>query len=151
MIEDSLSIDEIKKILPHRYPFLFIDRVLKRSRPKNLKTDFKNAHIVARKSVSVNEPFFEGHFPDFPIMPGVLQIEAMAQACALLVLTDSSTRALITTVNDAKFRAPVLPGDVLSIEASISNIKMGKLYFFEAKILNDKGTLVSQAKIGAST
>ncbi len=150
MVEDSLSIDEILKILPHRYPFLLIDRVLKRVRHKNL-SKWDDAYLIARKNITVNEPFFVGHFPNKPIMPGVLQIEAMAQAAALLVLkpnsSDTST-TLITGVDGAKFRSPVTPGDVLKIEARVYRSK-SSMFVFNTSIFKEEDIKVSEAKITA--
>ena len=110
----SLSITEIQQILPHRYPFLLIDRVIGLERKKR---------IVAIKNVSVNEPFFAGHFPGYPIMPGVLIVEAMAQAGGALLLTEIPDREhklmVFTGIERAKFRRPVTPGDQLRIEVEV--------------------------------
>jgi 3-hydroxyacyl-[acyl-carrier-protein] dehydratase len=110
----GLDIQEIKKILPHRYPFLLIDRVIEITRTKR---------IVAIKNVSVNEPYFVGHFPDAPIMPGVLVVEAMAQAGGVLLLIEFPDREhkllLFTGIERAKFRRPVTPGDQLRIEVDV--------------------------------
>jgi 3-hydroxyacyl-[acyl-carrier-protein] dehydratase len=110
----SLDIQEIQKILPHRYPFLLIDRVTHITRTKR---------IVAIKNVTVNEPFFVGHFPATPIMPGVLVVEAMAQAGGVLLLTEFPDREqkllLFTGIERAKFRRPVTPGDQLRIEVDV--------------------------------
>jgi 3-hydroxyacyl-[acyl-carrier-protein] dehydratase len=110
----GLDIYEILKILPHRYPFLLIDRVTEIVRTKR---------IVAVKNVSVNEPYFVGHFPAGPIMPGVLVVEAMAQAGGVLLLTEFPDREhkllLFTAIERAKFRRPVIPGDQLRIEVDV--------------------------------
>jgi 3-hydroxyacyl-[acyl-carrier-protein] dehydratase len=110
----GLDIQEILKILPHRYPFLLIDRVTELARTKR---------IVAIKNVSVNEPYFVGHFPAGPIMPGVLVVEAMAQAGGVLLLTEFPDREhkllLFTGIERAKFRRPVVPGDQLRIEVDV--------------------------------
>ena len=112
----ALDIHEILKILPHRYPFLLIDRVLE------LKS---KESIVAIKNVTINEPFFNGHFPGLPIMPGVLIVEAMAQAGGALLLTEVDDRSdkvmLFTGIDRAKFRRPVSPGDQLRIEVEVKN------------------------------
>ena len=109
-----LDIQQIQKILPHRYPFLLIDRVLQVERKKR---------IVALKNVTANEPFFAGHFPGRPIMPGVLIIEAMAQAGGTLLLTEVPDRhgklMVFTGIERAKFRRPVTPGDQLQIEVEV--------------------------------
>jgi 3-hydroxyacyl-[acyl-carrier-protein] dehydratase len=110
----GLNIHEILKILPHRYPFLLIDRVTEVVRTKR---------IVAVKNVSVNEPYFVGHFPAGPIMPGVLVVEAMAQAGGVLLLIEFPDREhkllLFTGIERAKFRRPVSPGDQLRIEVDV--------------------------------
>ena len=110
----ALDIHEILKILPHRYPLLLIDRVLELKRKER---------IVAIKNVSINEPFFNGHFPGLPIMPGVLIVEAIAQAGGALLLTEVEDRSgklmVFTGIERAKFRRPVSPGDQLRIEVEI--------------------------------
>jgi 3-hydroxyacyl-[acyl-carrier-protein] dehydratase len=107
---DSIAIQEI---LPHRYPFLLVDRVLELE-PRQ--------RILAVKQVTVNEPFFAGHFPGAPVMPGVLQIEALAQAGAILILREFEDRAnkipFFSTIEHAKFRRPVVPGDTLMLEVT---------------------------------
>jgi 3-hydroxyacyl-[acyl-carrier-protein] dehydratase len=109
-----LDILQIQAILPHRYPFLLIDRVVKIDRKKR---------IVAIKNVTCNEPFFAGHFPGNPIMPGVLTVEAMAQAGATLLLTEIPERdsklVVFTGIEKARFRRPVVPGDQLRIEVEV--------------------------------
>ncbi len=108
-----LDIDEICQILPHRYPMLLVDRIL----------ELEPERIVGIKNVTVNEPFFQGHFPDFPVMPGVLIVEAMAQVAGVLVLKGipdrASKLALLAGVDNARFRKPVLPGDQLRIEMKV--------------------------------
>jgi 3-hydroxyacyl-[acyl-carrier-protein] dehydratase len=110
----TLDINQIQQILPHRYPFLLIDRVLEIT-PRQ--------RIVAIKNVSVNEPFFQGHFPGFPIMPGVLIVEALAQAGGALLLTEMPDRdsklMLFAGIEKAKFRRPVFPGDQLRFEVEV--------------------------------
>jgi 3-hydroxyacyl-[acyl-carrier-protein] dehydratase len=110
----AMEIGEILKILPHRYPFLLIDRVLELVRMKK---------IVAQKCVTITEPFFQGHFPDRPIMPGVLIVEAIAQAGGLLLLTEVPNRdemlMVFTGIEKARFRRPVVPGDQLRIEVEV--------------------------------
>jgi 3-hydroxyacyl-[acyl-carrier-protein] dehydratase len=110
----ALDIHEILKILPHRYPFLLIDRVLELKRKER---------IVALKNVTINEPFFNGHFPGLPIMPGVLIVEAIAQAGGALLLTEVEDRTdkvmVFTGIERAKFRRPVSPGDQLRIEVEV--------------------------------
>jgi len=114
----TMDIVEIMAILPHRHPFLLIDRVVEMER---------KTRIVAIKNVTVNEPHFTGHFPDYPIMPGVLTIEAMAQAGGALLLTEFSEEEraqklmVFTGIEAARFRKPVLPGDQLRIEVTVLN------------------------------
>jgi 3-hydroxyacyl-[acyl-carrier-protein] dehydratase len=109
-----LDIHELLKILPHRYPLLLIDRVLELKRKER---------IVAIKNVTINEPFFNGHFPGLPIMPGVLIVEAIAQAAGALLLTEVEDRhdkiMVFTGIERAKFRRPVGPGDQLRLEVEL--------------------------------
>ncbi len=109
-----LDINDIFRILPHRFPFLLIDRVIDLTRKQR---------IVALKNVTINEPFFAGHFPNLPIMPGVLIVEAIAQAGGALLLTEVEDRAdkliMFTGIERAKFRRPVVPGDQLRIEVEL--------------------------------
>jgi 3-hydroxyacyl-[acyl-carrier-protein] dehydratase len=105
-----LDINEIRRILPHRYPMLLVDRVV----------ELEAERIVGIKNVTATEPFFSGHFPDFPVMPGVLIVEAMAQTAGVLVLKGIPDResklVLLVSIESAKFRRPVVPGDQLRIE-----------------------------------
>src|SRR5450432_2266030 len=109
----GLDISEIRDILPHRYPFLLVDRIL----------ELEPERIVGIKNVTINEPFFVGHFPDFPVMPGVLIVEAMAQVAGVLVLSQIPDRksklVLLASIENAKFRRPVRPGDQLRIEMKV--------------------------------
>lgn len=112
----TMDIVEIMSILPHRYPFLLIDRVVEIERRQR---------IVAIKNVTLNEPHFQGHFPDYPIMPGVLMVEAIAQAGGALLLTEIPDRdsklMVFTKIENASFRRPVTPGDQLRIEVTVLN------------------------------
>lgn len=112
-----MKISEIKKLLPHRYPFLLVDRVL----------EIEEKRILTIKNVSVNEEFFNGHFPGKSIMPGVLQVEAMAQSGCLMLLNSSlvddpdDVLIVFTGINNAKFRKSVVPGDQLKMEVHLAN------------------------------
>jgi 3-hydroxyacyl-[acyl-carrier-protein] dehydratase len=113
-----MDIVEIMSVLPHRYPFLLIDRIVEMER---------KTRVVAIKNVTINEPHFIGHFPNFPIMPGVLVVEAIAQTGAALLLTEytaeerDSKLMVFTGIDSAKFRRPVVPGDQLRIEVTVLN------------------------------
>jgi beta-hydroxyacyl-ACP dehydratase FabZ len=108
-----LDINEIRAILPHRYPFLLVDRIV----------EMEPERVVGIKNVTFNEPFFMGHFPDFPVMPGVLIVEAMAQTAGVLVLKSMPDRenklVLLVAIDYARFRRPVVPGDTLRMEMTI--------------------------------
>ena len=110
----TLDIKQIMEILPHRFPFLLIDRIVELERKKR---------IVAIKNVTINEPFFQGHFPGMPIMPGVLVVEAMAQAGGTLLLTEFPNRdevlIMFAGIEKAKFRRPITPGDQLRIVVDV--------------------------------
>ncbi len=113
-----MDIGQIMEFLPHRYPFLLIDRVVEIERSKR---------IVAIKNVTINEPFFAGHFPGYPMMPGVLVVEAMAQAGCILLLSEVANRedklVLFTGIENAKFRRQVTPGDQLRIEVNVLSFR----------------------------
>ncbi|MBS3938299.1 MAG: 3-hydroxyacyl-ACP dehydratase FabZ [Peptococcaceae bacterium] len=114
-----LNIDDIKKIIPHRYPFLLIDRVSELT---------PGVRAVGHKQVTINEPFFGGHFPDYPIMPGVLIVEALAQvgAVALLSVPEHQGKlALFAGIDAVRFRAEVRPGDGLRLEVELQGLKFG--------------------------
>ncbi len=133
----TMDILEIMSILPHRYPFLLIDRVIEMEPRKR---------VVAIKNVTINEPHFVGHFPDYPIMPGVLTVEAMAQAGGTLLLTEIPDREdklmVFTGIEEAKFRRPVLPGDQLRIEVTVLHwrsraVKMHGVCTVDGKVVAD--------------
>ena len=131
----TLDINDILRILPHRFPFLMIDRVIEITRRER---------IVAIKNVTMNEPFFAGHFPNLPIMPGVLIVEAIAQAGGALLLTEVEDRAdklmVFTGIERARFRRPVVPGDQLRIEVEVkawrvSAVRMeGKVFVGDKRV-----------------
>ncbi len=139
----TMGIDEICSILPHRYPFLLVDRVVE-CVPKS--------HIKAYKNVSVNEPFFQGHFPNLPIMPGVLIIEALAQAACLLGLAElgypNDKLLLFAGIEKVKFRRQVRPGDRLDLECTNPRWKM-KLCKVEVRAFVD-GQLAAEGIITAA-
>lgn len=118
MEQKTLDIQEIMKILPHRYPFLLVDRVLSMEENK----------IVALKNLTRNEDFFNGHFPGMPVMPGVLQVEALAQTAGLYMVNVEKYKdkiGLFAAIDNVKFRNPVVPGDQLILEVEM--IKIGKM------------------------
>jgi 3-hydroxyacyl-[acyl-carrier-protein] dehydratase len=119
---DRLDIEEIMRQLPHRYPFLLVDRVLECVAGK---------HCIAIKNVTFNEPFFPGHFPHRPLMPGVLIVEALAQAAGILafktakVVPDVNTRFYFVAIDNARFRKPVEPGDQLLLKVELKRSRKG--------------------------
>ena len=120
MDEGTIGIKEIEEALPHRYPFLLVDRVLELERNKRIK---------AIKNVTVSEPHFQGHFPGYPIMPGVLVIEALAQACGVLMKKslgedgEDRRKMFLVGISKARFKRQVIPGDTLVLEAEIIRIR----------------------------
>jgi beta-hydroxyacyl-ACP dehydratase FabZ len=134
-----LDINEIRGILPHRYPFLLVDRIVE------LEAD----RVVGIKNVTANEPFFQGHFPDFPVMPGVLIVEAMAQTAGVLVLKSIPDRdnklVLLVAVENARFRRPVVPGDSLRMEMKV--IKRKASVAKMAGVATVDGVVVAEAEV----
>lgn len=139
----SLDIDGIKRMIPHRYPFLLIDRVV------DLVAE---TSAVGIKNVTSNEPHFQGHFPSKPVMPGVLIIEAMAQTAAVLVVATlgeavAGQLVYFMTIDQARFRKPVVPGDQLRLEMTKKQRRLG-MWKFDGRATVD-GQLVAEASIGA--
>jgi 3-hydroxyacyl-[acyl-carrier-protein] dehydratase len=137
---DAMDIQKIQSLLPHRYPFLMIDRVLEAE---------AGTRLVAIKNVTINEPFFQGHFPGKPVMPGVLLIEAMAQATGLLAMesADVPKEAIyyLVGVDKARFKRPVVPGDQLVFEVEVLKRKR-EIWVFAAEVKVD-GAMVASAEI----
>jgi len=130
----TMDIHEILKRLPHRYPFLLVDRVLELDKGKRIK---------ALKNVTMNEPFFTGHFPHRPVMPGVLMLEALAQASAILafdnlgVLPDDQTVFYFVGIDNARFKRPVEPGDQLMLHSTLERSKAGIVRFATQACVGD--------------
>ena len=134
-----IEINEILNILPHRYPFLLVDRIIEIELGKK---------IVGIKNLTINEPFFQGHFPGRPVMPGVLQMEAMAQVAGILLnktLGGEGKISFFAAIDNARFRRPVVPGDQLRMEIEIISAK-SRLSKVSAKAFVD-GKLVSEADL----
>lgn len=131
----EMTIEEIKEYLPHRYPFLLIDRVIAFE---------KDVRVVATKNVTVNEPFFPGHFPHYAVMPGVLIVEAMAQAAAVLSLkslghkNDGKWVYYFVGIDGARFKRPVTPGDTLTIEVTAGQSRRGMAKFTAVAKVGDE-------------
>lgn len=142
MTDTTMNINEILRLLPHRYPFLLIDRVL----------DYKvGEYLRGYKNVTFNEPFFNGHFPQRPIMPGVLILEALAQATGLLAFRTVDRAAnkdslfFLVGIDKARFKRPVEPGDQLMLDVRVVNSKRG-IWVFEGEATVD-GKLAASAQI----
>jgi 3-hydroxyacyl-[acyl-carrier-protein] dehydratase len=139
---DTYDIQRILRKLPHRYPFLLVDRVLELE---------KRSHIKALKNVTMNEPYFAGHFPARPVMPGVLMLEALAQAAAILSFESiesepgDDTVVYFAGIDNARFKKPVGPGDQLILEATIDRAKSG-IYRYKTTAFVD-GQIVVQADL----
>lgn len=137
--ENILDINRILKLLPHRYPILLVDRVLELD---------PRIRIKALKNVSVNEPFFQGHFPEYPVMPGVLILEALAQASALLAFSeekDEDSLYFFAGIDNARFKKPVIPGDQLILNAEVERYKSGIWKFKAFAMVGDD--IVCQADL----
>jgi UDP-3-O-[3-hydroxymyristoyl] N-acetylglucosamine deacetylase/3-hydroxyacyl-[acyl-carrier-protein] dehydratase len=140
----TLDINDIMKVLPHRYPFLLIDRII--------SIDDENSIIIGLKNVTINEPFFGGHFPDKPVMPGVLILEALAQVGGLMITRKveniDNKLAFFMGIKNAKFRKPVFPGDQLIMEVKLISKRMNA-FLFEGKAMVD-GQIVAEAEFQAA-
>jgi beta-hydroxyacyl-ACP dehydratase FabZ len=134
-----MDIQAIREILPHRYPMLLVDRI----------EELEPERIVGIKNVTANEPFFMGHFPDYPVMPGVMIVEAMAQVAGVLVLSQIEDRksklVLLASVDRARFRKPVRPGDQLRIEMILSKRKATVAKMYGTATVN--GAVVAEAEM----
>ena len=139
----ELSTLDIMKMLPHRYPFLLVDRITKFEKDKG---------VVGIKNVTINEPFFQGHFPDHPIMPGVLILEAMAQVGGVYAILANEVGEnqvpYFVGIDKAKFRKPVLPGDVLQLDLALTKVRRGIYNFVGKATVN--GKLVAEAELKAT-
>ena len=137
----SLEIQEILNILPHRYPFLLVDRIVEINKKEN--------YILGQKNLTMNEPFFQGHFPGRPVMPGVLVIEALGQTGAVFVhmmQEKKDSLSLLTSIKNAKFRLPVVPGDILMLKCEGGHFgsKGGRVH----AVATVNGKLAAEADIG---
>ena len=141
--QTDFSINDIIKVLPHRYPFILIDK---------LEVIVPGQSLVATKNVTINEPFFQGHFPGQPVMPGVLSLESMAQAGAFLMLSQVedplSKNMLFSTIDNAKFRRPIVPGDQLKIHMDLVKRKLSICKFHGKCFVDDK--VVAEAFLSAN-
>lgn len=142
-MENIIDITQIQSILPHRYPFLLVDRIIEYEPGKR---------VVGIKNVTLNEPFFEGHFPGAPVMPGVLIVEAMAQTAGVLMLASLPDRAqklvFFTGIDGAKFRKPVVPGDQLRLELIVLRLRPRYIRLRGEAYVD--GQLVAEAEIASS-
>jgi len=139
----ALDIQDVMTLIPHRYPLLLVDRILERVPGKR---------AVGIKAVSANEPFFQGHFPEYPLMPGVLLVEALAQTAAVFVAAEADTdksesMVYFMGIDEARFRKPVRPGDTLRLEVDLAR-RRGRVFKFQGRVLRD-GELCAQAAFSA--
>ncbi len=144
----SLDINAVMRLLPHRYPFLMVDRVIECRRGESIR---------AIKNVTVNEPFFPGHFPHRPVMPGVMIIEALAQAAGILafvtadVVPDDSTRFYFVGIDKARFRKPVEPGDQLVLTAKLERTMRGIWKFSAAAYVGEAEVASAELMVAPET
>jgi 3-hydroxyacyl-[acyl-carrier-protein] dehydratase len=137
-----MDIRQILELLPHRYPFLLVDKVLSYEAGKS---------IVAVKNVTINEPFFAGHFPHYPVMPGVLIIEALAQAAAILTFkthdhkSDANSVYYFVGINNARFKKPVMPGDTLELHAELKRFARGIWWY--STVAKVDGVVATEAEL----
>jgi len=135
----NMNINRILQLVPHRYPILLVDRVLELVEAKSIK---------ALKNVSVNEPYFQGHFPEFPVMPGVLILESLAQASALLAFSQEQKKDTVyyfAGIDNARFKKPVTPGDQLILNAEVVRNKAGIWKFYAFATVDNE--IVAQADL----
>jgi len=139
----QFTIHDILKVLPHRYPFVLIDK---------LEVIEPGQSLIAIKNVTINEPFFTGHFPNQPVMPGVLSLESMAQAGAFLMLSQVenplSKNMFFSTIDNAKFRKPIVPGDQMKIQMDLVKQKLSICKFHGKCFVDDK--VVAEAMLSAN-
>ncbi|KLO21331.1 hydroxymyristoyl-ACP dehydratase [Marinitoga sp. 1197] len=135
-----MGVDEIMEILPHRYPFLLVDKVVEITKEK----------IIAYKNISINEPQFQGHFPGYPIMPGVLIIEGLAQTAGILLMKDLKEKVvpLFLGIDKARFKKEVRPGDKLMYEVMILQEKMGMYKLKAVAKVEDKIVVTAELMVG---
>lgn len=149
VLKKEYDINTIMECLPHRYPFLLVDRILE------IDSESEEKKVIGIKNVAINEPFFQGHFPNEPVMPGVLILEAMGQVGSVMMAVEQKKQTIpagerrivfLTTVHEAKFRKPVVPGDQLRTEATLIRFrgKVGKMKF----VATVDGDVVAEATMG---
>jgi 3-hydroxyacyl-[acyl-carrier-protein] dehydratase len=135
----NLDINAILANLPHRAPFLLIDKVIEMRRPDTLDEDWTGSYVRGLKNVTFNEPFFPGHFPNHPVMPGVLIIECLAQACAMVAAQPRDDgkkwNFYIVSVNNCKFRKPIIPGDQIELFCELKKVRNKSNFVFACQAI----------------